>query len=146
DPTFAILKHTNACGLASRPHVLDAWTAALACDPVSAFGGVLITNEEIDEQTAIQINTLFFEVLIAPSYTSDALSLLKSKKNRFELESNPISLPIEQFKTFLNGENLQNKVATIEEPQDMPSVTTKTTTSEHLKDLAFANNLVKHSK
>jgi len=146
DPTFAILKHTNACGLASRPHVLDAWTAALACDPVSAFGGVLITNEEIDEQTAIQINTLFFEVLIAPSYTSDALSVLKSKKNRIILQRKPISLPKEQFKTLLNGVILQDKDSTIEGPQEMTCVTTKTPTSEQLKDLAFANKIVKHTK
>lgn len=82
DVTFAILKHNNACGLASRPTVLEAWKDALAGDPVSAFGGVLITNAVIDKETAEEINKIFFEVVIAPDYDVDALEILGQKKNR----------------------------------------------------------------
>src|SRR6476646_7878720 len=93
EPTFAILKHTNACGVASRPQLLDAWKDALACDPVSAFGGVLICNGEVDEATATDINKLFFEVLIAPSYSANAEKVITSKKNRIILKRKEVSLP-----------------------------------------------------
>ncbi|HLS94448.1 phosphoribosylaminoimidazolecarboxamide formyltransferase/IMP cyclohydrolase [Sphingobacterium allocomposti] len=146
EPTFAILKHTNACGVASRPTVKQAWLDALACDPVSAFGGVLITNGEIDQETAEEINNLFFEVLIAPSYTAEALSVLTAKKNRIILERKNVALPAEQFKTLLNGVILQEKDNTVEGPSEMKAVTSVQPTDEQLQDLHFANKIVKHTK
>lgn len=145
-PTFAILKHTNACGVASRGTVLEAWTDALACDPVSAFGGVLITNREVDLATATEINKLFFEVLIAPSYEAEAVELFKAKKNRVILKRNEVELSKKQFKTLLNGVIEQDKDLIIEGPEQMTSVTEKKPTEQELKDLHFANKIVKHTK
>lgn len=145
-PTFAILKHTNACGLATRNSIQQAWTAALACDPVSAFGGVLITNGEIDQNTATEINKLFFEVLIAPSFSEDALTVLRGKKNRILLQRKPVDLPKQQFKTLLNGVIVQDKDGTIEGPDQMTCVTTLEPSDMQLKDLTFANKIVKHTK
>ena len=146
EPTFAILKHTNACGVASRPTIKAAWEAALACDPVSAFGGVLITNGEVDKETAEEINNLFFEVLIAPSYTEEALQILTAKKNRIILRRKEVQLPTQQFKTLLNGVILQDKDNTVEGPELMSAVTEIKPTEEQLKDLYFANKIVKHTK
>jgi phosphoribosylaminoimidazolecarboxamide formyltransferase/IMP cyclohydrolase len=146
EPTFAILKHTNACGIASRPSLLDAWNIALACDPISAFGGVLICNGEVDEATALEINKLFFEVLIAPSYSEAAEKVITSKKNRIILKRNQVELPTKLFKTLLNGVIEQDKDNTVEGPLDMTAVTTKKPTSNELNDLYFANKLVKHTK
>lgn len=145
-PTFAILKHTNACGVATRSDLLTAWQDALACDPVSAFGGVLICNGEIDDQTAAEINKLFFEVLIAPAYSEAALRTLTSKKNRILLQRKETALPKRQFKTLLNGVIEQDKDAVIEGPEQMKSVTDKVPTERELADLFFANKLVKHTK
>ena len=146
EPTFAILKHTNACGVASRPTIKAAWEAALACDPVSAFGGVLITNGEVDKVTAEEINNLFFEVLIAPSYTEEALQILTAKKNRIILRRKEVQLPAQQFKTLLNGVILQDKDHTVEGPEQMTSVTEVKPTAQQLEDLYFANKIVKHTK
>src|SRR5690606_21270544 len=146
DPTFAILKHTNACGAASRPTIKQAWIDALACDPVSAFGGVLITNREIDQETANEISNLFFEVLIAPSYTEDALNVLTTKKNRIILKRKDVQLPKEQFKTLLNGVIVQDKDHTVEGPEAMTTVTEVQPTAAQLNDLYFANKIVKHTK
>jgi len=146
EPTFAILKHTNACGVASRPTVRQAWAAALACDPVSAFGGVLITNGEVDGDTAEEIGRLFFEVLIAPAYTEAALRALAAKKNRIILKRKDVPLPKEQFKTLLNGVILQDKDRTVEAPSEMKTVTAVQPTGEQLDDLYFANKIVKHTK
>ena len=146
EPTFAILKHTNACGVASRPTIKAAWEAALACDPVSAFGGVLITNGEVDKATAEEINNLFFEVLIAPSYTEEALQILTAKKNRIILRRKEVKLPSQQFKTLLNGVIQQDKDNTVEGPELMTAVTEVKPTEEQLKDLYFANKIVKHTK
>ncbi|OYD43425.1 bifunctional phosphoribosylaminoimidazolecarboxamide formyltransferase/IMP cyclohydrolase [Sphingobacterium cellulitidis] len=146
EPTFAILKHTNACGVASRPTIKAAWEAALACDPVSAFGGVLITNGEVDKVTAEEINNLFFEVLIAPSYTEEALQILTAKKNRIILRRKDVKLPAQQFKTLLNGVIQQDKDNTVEGPELMTAVTEVKPTEEQLKDLYFANKIVKHTK
>ncbi|PVH24242.1 bifunctional phosphoribosylaminoimidazolecarboxamide formyltransferase/IMP cyclohydrolase [Sphingobacterium corticibacter] len=146
DPTFAILKHTNACGVASRSTVKEAWTAALACDPVSAFGGVLITNATVDAATATEINQLFFEVLIAPAYDQDAVEILTAKKNRIILKRNEVKLPEQQFKTLLNGVILQDKDNTVEGPDLMTTVTEKQPTEAQLADLYFANKIVKHTK
>ena len=146
EPTVAILKHTNACGIASRALVKDAWAAALACDPVSAFGGVIIVNDEIDEATAAEISKLFYEVLIAPAYTNEALEILMSKKNRVILVRQRVELPIKQFKTLLNGVIEQDKDLVIEGPSQMTAVTNAQPTDQQLKDLFFANKIVKHTK
>lgn len=146
EPTFAILKHTNACGLASRSNVLEAWKDALACDPVSAFGGVLITNQEVDLATATEINNLFFEVLIAPSYEPDALELFKTKKNRVILQRNDVDLSQKQFKTLLNGVIEQDKDLSLEGADQMKVVTEKAPSEESIQDLIFANKIVKHTK
>jgi phosphoribosylaminoimidazolecarboxamide formyltransferase/IMP cyclohydrolase len=146
EPTFAILKHTNACGVASRPEIKQAWIDALACDPVSAFGGVLITNGEVDGETAAEINKLFFEVLIAPAYTEEAITILTEKKNRIILRRKEVQLPKEQFKTLLNGVILQDKDHTIEGPEHMTTVTQVSPSPAQLEDLYFANKIVKHTK
>jgi len=146
EPTFAILKHTNACGIASRETIGQAWDDALACDPVSAFGGVLIANREIDLATATEINKLFFEVLIAPSYQPEAVELFKAKKNRVILQRNPVELGKKQFKTLLNGVIEQDKDLIIEGPDQMVTVTEKSPSAAELKDLFFANKIVKHTK
>jgi len=146
EPTFAILKHTNACGLASRPTVLQAWKDALACDPVSAFGGVLITNQEVDLATAQEINNLFFEVLIAPSYQPEAVELFKAKKNRVILQRNEVELSKKQFKTLLNGVIEQDKDLSLEGAEQMKTVTEKVPSEASIQDLIFANKIVKHTK
>ena len=146
DVTFAILKHNNACGLASRPTVLEAWKDALAGDPVSAFGGVLITNAVIDRATAEEINKIFFEVIIAPDYDTDALEVLTQKKNRIILVQKNVKLPSQQIRTVLNGVLVQDKDTKSETAQDMKTVTTKVPTEAEIADMIFANKIVKHSK
>lgn len=146
EPTFAILKHTNACGLASRSSLKQAWVDALAGDPVSAFGGVIITNRVIDVETAKEIHSLFCEVLIAPGFDPEAISLLSEKKNRILLVQKNVELPKKLFKTLLNGVIEQDKDLSMEGIADMRSVTTKVPTEQEYKDLAFANKLVKHTK
>jgi phosphoribosylaminoimidazolecarboxamide formyltransferase/IMP cyclohydrolase len=146
EPTFAILKHTNACGVASRENLAEAWELALACDPVSAFGGVIICNREVDEKTASEINKLFFEVLIAPAYSDAAVKVLTEKKNRIILQRKEVKLPSKQFKTLLNGIIEQDKDLSIEGTELMKPVTEKTPTEQELKDLFFAIKLVKHTK
>jgi phosphoribosylaminoimidazolecarboxamide formyltransferase/IMP cyclohydrolase len=146
EPTIAILKHTNACGIASRSFIKEAWIDALACDPVSAFGGVIIANDEIDAETATEISKIFYEVLIAPAYTDEAIQILQSKKNRIILIRQTVELPNKQFKTLLNGVIEQDKDAVIEGPAQMTSVTKKQATGHELKDLHFANKVVKHTK
>jgi phosphoribosylaminoimidazolecarboxamide formyltransferase/IMP cyclohydrolase len=146
EPTFAILKHTNACGLASRASLKQAWIDALAGDPVSAFGGVLICNRVIDAETAKEIHSLFCEVLIAPGFEPEALSLLSEKKNRILLVQKAVELPKKQFKTLLNGVIEQDKDLSMEGISDMRAVTNKVPTEQEYKDLAFANKLVKHTK
>ncbi|RZJ83006.1 MAG: bifunctional phosphoribosylaminoimidazolecarboxamide formyltransferase/inosine monophosphate cyclohydrolase [Chryseobacterium sp.] len=134
------------CGIASREDIFQAWTDALACDPVSAFGGVLIANRAIDLATATEINKLFFEVLIAPAYQPEAVELFRTKKNRVILQRNDIELTKKQFKTLLNGVIEQDKDLIIEGPDQMVPVTTVQPTSAELKDLFFANKIVKHTK
>ncbi|HVW98448.1 MAG TPA: bifunctional phosphoribosylaminoimidazolecarboxamide formyltransferase/IMP cyclohydrolase [Mucilaginibacter sp.] len=146
EPTIAILKHTNACGVASRNFMKEAWIDALACDPVSAFGGVIIANEEIDADTATEISKIFYEVLIAPAFTDEAIAILKEKKNRIILIRQVVELPAKQFKTLLNGVIEQDKDATVEGPDQMTAVTKRTPTEDELKDLYFANKIVKHTK
>jgi phosphoribosylaminoimidazolecarboxamide formyltransferase/IMP cyclohydrolase len=146
DTTFAILKHNNACGLATREKLVDAYKDALAADPVSAFGGILITNKEIDLETAEEVNQLFCEVVIAPSYNADALSLLKSKKNRIILIRKNCQLPDKQYRTLLNGVLEQDRDMSMEGRDKMEQATTRQATDSELTDLEFANKLVKHSK
>jgi phosphoribosylaminoimidazolecarboxamide formyltransferase/IMP cyclohydrolase len=145
-PTFAILKHNNACGLATRNTLEQAYKDALAGDPVSAFGGILIGNKEIDLATAKLINELFCEVVIAPSYSDDALDVLKSKKNRIILIQKPVELPTKQFRTILNGVLEQDKDLITDLPSNFETVTKVAPSSAELADLAFANKLVKHTK
>lgn len=146
ETTFAILKHNNACGAASRPTVLEAWKDALAGDPVSAFGGVLITNATIDAETANEINKIFFEVCIAPAYTEEALQILEQKKNRIILIQKPFDRPTIQYRTVLNGALGQERDSHVEKPEELEKVTEKAIDSSQIEDLLFANKIVKHSK
>jgi phosphoribosylaminoimidazolecarboxamide formyltransferase/IMP cyclohydrolase len=144
--TFAILKHNNACGLATRDNLLDAYKDALAGDPVSAFGGILISNQKIDKATAEEIHELFCEVVIAPGYDADALEILKGKKNRVILVQKPVKLAKKQFRTILNGVLEQDKDLKTAGGNDFTTVTKKSATAQEIKDLEFANKLVKHTK
>ena len=146
DTTFAILKHNNACGIASRESILDAWEDALAGDPVSAFGGVLITNTAIDAVTAEEINKIFFEVIIAPTYSEEALEILKQKKNRIILVQNCKNNTKMQFRSILNGALVQELDLKNETEEDLTQVTTSSVKPEQIEDLLFANKIVKHSK
>ena len=146
DTTFAILKHNNACGIASRPKLVDAWKDALAGDPTSAFGGVLITNATIDLATAEEINKLFFEVIIAPAYDAAALELLKTKNKRVILQQKVVKFPSKLFRTLLNGVIEQDKDLKTETAADMQTITKVAPTKDEIRDLEFANKLVKHTK
>lgn len=146
EPTFAILKHNNACGVATRPTILQAWTDALAGDPVSAFGGVLISNTEIDEEVANEINKIFFEVIIAPSYTEGALNVLEQKKNRIILMQKLPAPRTRQFRSVLNGALVQDRDTAVETPDMLKTVTKVAPTAEQVNDLLFANKIVKQSK
>jgi phosphoribosylaminoimidazolecarboxamide formyltransferase/IMP cyclohydrolase len=146
ETTFAILKHNNACGVASRETVLDAWKSALACDPTSAFGGILICNATIDKATAEEINKLFFEVIIAPSYSEDALTILKVKPNRIILVQKKVKFSSTTFRTLLNGVIVQDKDFKTETATDFTTVTNTSPKEQEIKDLIFANKLVKHTK
>jgi phosphoribosylaminoimidazolecarboxamide formyltransferase/IMP cyclohydrolase len=146
DPTFAILKHNNACGLATRSTIQKAYMAALAGDPVSAFGGVLISNVEIDKATAEKIHTLFCEVVIAPSYSNEALEILKGKKNRIILIQNDVDLQDTIVRTCLNGVLVQDKDYKTDTIADLKYVTGKEPSSQELEDLIFASKLCKHTK
>ncbi len=144
--TFAILKHNNACGIASRPDVVDAWKDALAGDPVSAFGGILITNTAITKAAAEEIHKIFFEVIIAPEYEEEALVVLMQKKNRIILTRKESQLPKTQFRSLLNGVLKQEKDLSIQQTNDLTPMTDKAPTSAQIEDLLFANKIVKHSK
>jgi len=146
ETTFAILKHTNACGIASRPRLLDAWIDALAADPVSAFGGVLVTNSSIDQETALEINKLFFEIIIAPGFSKEALELLISKKNRIILQLKTFDLPGKLYRTCLNGMLAQDRDIVTEIADDLKPVTNRKPTDIEISDLLFANKVVKHTK
>ncbi len=146
EPTFAILKHNNACGVASRNTIHQAYIDALAGDPVSAFGGILIANRKIDMATATEVNKLFCEVVIAPGYDEDALALLKTKANRIILIQNKVALGNTAFRTLLNGVIEQDKDLKTETEADLKVVTNTAPTAAEIKDLLFANKLVKHTK
>ena len=145
-PTFAILKHNNACGLASRKNLLSAYNHALAGDPVSAFGGVLISNKEIDFSTAKSIDNLFFEVIIAPRYSSKALTLLKTKKNRIILIQNNNNLPESSIRSCLNGYLVQEKDLRTDDVETLKNVTNNSPSNDKIADLLFASKISKHTK
>ena len=145
-PTFAVLKHNNACGFAQRNTIKQAYLDALAGDPVSAFGGVLISNTEIDAETAAEIHTLFCEVIIAPSFTEEALSLLKGKKNRVLLIQKSTVLPIQNVRTALNGLLVQDKDCITDAVEDFTYATNTKPSDTELKDLLFASKICKHTK
>ena len=146
ETTFAVIKHNNACGLASRPNLTQAWVDALAGDPVSAFGGVLVTNRNIDAETAKEINKIFFEIIIAPSYDVDALQLLKSKKNRIIIILKKTEFVKTQFRSLLGGTLVQEKDTITESTKDLETVTKVAPTENEIEDLLFANKIVKHTK
>lgn len=146
ETSFAILKHNNACGLASRATVVEAWKDALAGDPISAFGGVLITNGEVDKEAAEEINKIFFEVIIAPAYTADALEILKQKKNHIILVQKSTKVAPRLVRTTLNGVLMQERDLHIETPEELKQATVKAVAPEQIDDLLFANKIVKHSK
>ncbi len=144
---FAILKHNNACGTAVRPTLLEAWKDALAGDPVSAFGGVLITNQKITKEVADEMHKIFFEVCIAPDYDEDALEVLRGKKNRIILRRKAFRMASPMFRSVLNGVLSQDRDTVVPTAADMSkSVTSTPITPEQAEDLAFATIMVKHTK
>ncbi len=146
DPTFAILKHNNACGLATRPSLSEAYSDALAGDPVSAFGGILICNRPMDADTAAKVHELFCEVVIAPSFDADALEILKGKKNRILLVQKPTNLPATQLRTCLNGILFQDKDLKTDSEADLSQATKKAPDGRETADLLFASKICKHTK
>lgn len=144
--TFAILKHNNACGIASRDNLTEAWKAALAGDPVSAFGGILITNTPITKEAAEEIHKIFFEVIIAPAYEAGALEILQQKKNRIILVRKECKTCPMQFRSLLNGVLMQQKDLNIQTAADLEAMTDKQPTVAEVEDLLFANKIVKNSK
>lgn len=144
--TFAILKHNNPCGIASRADVVTAWKDALAGDPVSAFGGILITNTTVNKAVAEEIHRIFFEVIIAPAYDADALEVLQQKKNRIILIRKAVKTSPMQFRSLLNGVLVQQKDLSIQVETDLTPMTDKRPTVSEIEDLLFANKVVKNSK
>lgn len=144
--TFAILKHNNACGIASRGTVVEAWKDALAGDPVSAFGGILIVNATITKEVAEEMSKIFFEVVIAPAYEAEAMEILKQKKNRIILIRKECKTCPMQFRSLLNGVLIQEKDLSIQGEADLEPMTDKKPTASEIEDLLFANKLVKNSK
>lgn len=146
EPTFAILKHNNACGVASRDTILQAYLDALACDPVSAFGGVLIANRAVEADTAAEIDKLFCEVVIAPGYSDEAVEILKHKKNRIVLVQKDFVLPEKQVRSCLTGMLVQDRNTKTDSTEDMKVVTRTAPTEEQVRDMIFASKICKHSK
>jgi len=145
-PTFAILKHNNACGLAQRKTVLEAYEAALAADPVSAFGGILISNHEIDRDAAMEIHKLFCEVVIAPSFSEEAFEILSEKKNRILLIKKEVTLPATQLRSCLNGILVQDKDSATDTKEILTYPTNNKPNDAELDDLLFASKICKHTK
>jgi phosphoribosylaminoimidazolecarboxamide formyltransferase/IMP cyclohydrolase len=146
DPAFGILKHNNACGFAIRQVLVDAYQDALAGDPISAFGGVLISNKTIDLATASAIHELFCEVVIAPAYQEEALELLKGKKNRIILIQKANKLPKESYRSCLNGILVQDRDLKTDQENDLTTATKITPSAKEIKDLLFASKICKHTK
>ncbi|MCX6301163.1 MAG: bifunctional phosphoribosylaminoimidazolecarboxamide formyltransferase/IMP cyclohydrolase [Bacteroidia bacterium] len=146
ETTCVIIKHNNACGAASRKNITEAWKAALACDPVSAFGGVIASNITIDEAAAVEMDKIFFEIIIAPEYTRSALEILKQKKNRIILKRKKSEKSLFVFRSLLNGVLWQERDNSTQSAMDMKPVTPKIPGQAEFNDLVFANIIVKHSK
>jgi phosphoribosylaminoimidazolecarboxamide formyltransferase/IMP cyclohydrolase len=146
DPSVAIIKHNNACGCASRNNLKEAWEAALAADPVSAYGGVIVANRVVDAATALEMNKIFFEIVSAPGYEPEALEILKEKKNRIILVSADTRLSARKYRSLLGGTLVQERDSYVEKPDDLTVVTTLKPTEKEIADLLFANKIVKHSK
>ncbi len=148
ETSVAILKHNNACGMASRPTVREAWEDALRADPVSAYGGIVIANRTINREAAELINSIFFEVIIAPEYDKEALEILSQKKNRIILVQKSLTKTTSsfQYRSALNGLLMQDKDTKVELADDLKVVTKKVPTAGEIEDLIFANKLVKHTK
>ena len=146
EPTFAILKHNNACGVAQRATLHKAYIDALSGDPVSAFGGVLISNCEIDLATAEEIHMLFCEVVIAPSFSKEAETVLKGKKNRILLIQNSVNLPETSVRTCLNGVLVQEKDTITDDVSILENATNSTPIAVEIEDLLFASKICKHTK
>ena len=146
ETTFVIIKHNNACGVASRSNPAEAWKDALACDPVSAYGGVIVCNKQVGESEAAEIDKIFFEIIIAPGYTENALQILKQKKNRIILKRKEKTHNSYYFRSLLNGVLWQERDSSSESASDMKPVTKKAPSSSEVEDLVFANKIVKHSK
>ena len=145
-PAFGILKHNNACGFSVREEISEAYKDALAGDPISAFGGVLISNSNVDLETAKEINNLFFEVIIGPSYSNEAIKLLKEKKNRIILKQKETKLPKENIRSCLNGVLLQDKDFKTDKEVDLKTVTKLNPSNREIQDLIFASKICKHTK
>jgi len=146
ETTFAVIKHNNACGLACRENLTQAWKDALAGDPVSAFGGVLVTNRIVDAATAAEINKIFFEIILAPGYEHEALEILSSKKNRIILVKKAYTFTAEQFRSVLNGVLWQQRDTVTENNTSLEIKTVTKPTATEIEDLLFANKIVKHTK
>jgi phosphoribosylaminoimidazolecarboxamide formyltransferase/IMP cyclohydrolase len=146
EPTFAILKHNNACGLATRKNIKDAYLAALSCDPTSAFGGVLIANSNIDSATAKEINSLFCEVVIAPEFDEEAVAILSEKKNRIILVQHGVDLPNSQVRTCLNGLLVQDRNTITDSKENLKIVTNSAPSAQEIVDLLFASKICKNTK
>lgn len=148
ETALAILKHNNACGMACRPTVKEAWDAALAADPVSAFGGIVVTNRPVDKEAAAAIHEIFFEVIIAPAYDKEALDILFQKKNRIilVLKSPEKATQPQQYRSILNGVLVQDKNDSLQAAENLQVVTETNPGSKEIEDLLFANILVKHTK
>ncbi|VAW30428.1 IMP cyclohydrolase / Phosphoribosylaminoimidazolecarboxamide formyltransferase [hydrothermal vent metagenome] len=146
ETTFAVIKHNNACGLACRENLTEAWKDALAGDPVSAFGGVLVTNRTVDVATATEINKIFFEIILAPDYKPEALEVLKAKKNRIILKKKDYTFAGEQFRSILNGTLWQQRDVVTETDTSLEVKTKVLPTAAEVEDLLFANKIVKHTK
>ncbi|MBC8320921.1 MAG: bifunctional phosphoribosylaminoimidazolecarboxamide formyltransferase/IMP cyclohydrolase [Bacteroidetes bacterium] len=146
ETTFAVIKHNNACGIASRDNLINAWHDALAGDPISAFGGILVTNRNVDADTSEEINKIFFEIIIAPSYNVGALAILKSKKNRIILIHKQTKFLKTQFRSLLNGVLVQEKDLITESASGLKTATNQGPTASEIEDLIFANKIVKHTK
>jgi len=144
--TFAVIKHNNACGLASRPTIEEAWDAALQADPVSAFGGILATNREVDAKTASKIQDLFFEVLLAPSFSPEALEILKTKKNRVLLQTKEFERTNKHIRSVLNGYLEQDYDSHTDSAEDFTYATEMKPDAQEIEDLLFASKICKHTK
>jgi len=146
DITCAIMKHNNACGVATRSDLKTAWEAALACDTVSAYGGVAIVNREIDESVATEMDKIFLEVVMAPSFTGKAIEILSSKKNRIILRRRSTESAAASFRSMSGGVLWQERDRATESFADMKPVTERNPSDEEYADLVFANKIVKHSR